>query len=404
MKLGRIAKLFVSSLLVLVLLPLSVQAQDPYAGKLKSYETSVPEERVKVLRLGYSGLLKIEPGDAIFIGDTIKTAEGVKAQLELADGTVITLAPNANLQIKGFMLDKAQGKRNSVLRALKGTFRFMVAKLFRPTPASEQTSWKESQVTIETQNAVAGVRGTEVLQATDKEKTDTIVIEGALNLRSSTMSQRGSVMLGAGQYSSVLPGGNPSQPGPPPPGLQEAMESSTVIVNPIATSSANGGAAKKQPQYTDKDMERDLASGLPLSVVLDKAVEGGMTIQDAVAAALNAGANPASVVYTAITEGYPTNQVVESAIENGAPLSIVLSTALAAGGDKMLVITGAVDAGVPPPAVASTMAAVTTNGTTIDGTTPIVITPSTIIPTTLPGIGGGGGATPSTLPASPYKP
>jgi hypothetical protein len=228
--------------------------------------------------------------------------------------------------------------------------------------------------------------------------------DGVLNVSSSTMSQRGSTMLGGGQYSSVLPGGNPSQPGPPPSGFLNAMQGLTSITNPITTPSGPGTATHKQPQYTDKDMARDLASGLPLSVVLDKAVEGGMTIQDAMGAALTAGADPASVVYAAITEGYPTNQVVESAIENGAPLSIVMSTALAAGGDKMLVITGAVDAGVPPPAVASTMAAVTTGGTVIDGNTTPVVTPTMIIPTTLPGIGGGGGATPSTQPASRYKP
>ena len=394
----------VGAVLLLCLTVFPASAQDPYAGRLRSYEASVPGEKVRVLRLGYSGLLKIEPGDALFVGDTVKTAEGVKAQLELADGTRITLAPNSNIQIKGFMLDRAQGKRNSVMKALKGTFRFVVAKLFRATPASEETGWKDSQVTIETMNAIAGVRGTDWFEKTDQDKTEFVMNDGALNVRSATLSQRGSVMLGAGEYSSVLPGGNPTQPGPPPAGLGDAMLEATTLNNPITTSPANGAAAKKPPQYTERDMARDLASGIPLSVVLDKAVEGGMIIQDAVAAALNAGVAPASVVYTAITEGYPTNHVVEAAIESGAPLSIVLATALAAGGDKMLVITGAVDAGVPPPAVASTMAAVTTNGGAINGSTPIVVTPSTVIPTTVPAIGGGGGATPSTQPASPYKP
>ena len=403
-KRNHIMSALLCSVLFFYLAPRNAMAQDPYAGKLKSYETSVPAEKVKVLRLGYSGLLKIEPDDALFVGDTVKTGSGIKAQIELADGTLITLAPDSNVQIKGFMLDRAQGKRNSVLRALKGTFRFVVSKLFRVTPVSEETSWKDSLVTIETMNAVAGVRGTDWLEVTDKDATSIVMIDGALNVRSATLSQRGSVLLGAGQYSSVRSGGNPTQPGPPPPGLMEELLGATTMNSPITTAARNGRVQKKQPQYTEKDMARDLASDMTLSKVLDKAVEGDMIIQDAIAAALNIGVSPSAVVYTAITEGYPTNHVVEAAVESGAPLSIVLSSALAAGGDKMLVITGAIDAGVPPPVVASTMAAVTTNGGAINGMTPIVITPSSVIPTTLPAIGGGGGATPSTQPASPYKP
>jgi len=384
--------------------PVHSPAQDPYAGNLKSYETAVPGEKVRVVRLGYSGLMKVEPGDALFVGDTVKTGSGVKAQVELADGTIITLAPDSNIQIKGFMLDRPQGKRNSVMRALKGTFRLLVAKMFRPDPAGEETNWKDSQVTVETLNAVAGVRGTEWLQTSDKDKTEYVMLDGVLKVRSSTLSQRGSVMLGAYQYSKVMRDGNPSQPGDIPDGLKEALLASTTMLNPLTSSSANGESSKKPPRYTDKDMARDIAAGIPLHVVLDRAVESGMTIHGAISAALLAGVTPSEVVYTAITEGYPTNQVVEAAVGSGAPLSIVLSSALSAGGDKMLVITGAVDAGVPPPAVASTMAAVTTNGTAVSGDRPIVITPSTVIPTTIPPIGGGGGATPSTQPASPYRP
>lgn len=381
-----------------------VQAQDPYAGKLLSYETDKAYEHVKVLRLGYSGLLSLSPGDALFIGDTIKTGADMRAKLELSDGTIISLAPASSIQIKGHFLDRAQGKRNSVLKAMKGTIRFVVQKLFRATPDGAETNWKNSQVTIETLNAVAGVRGTDFFCITGPDSTEFAVVEGLVNVRSATLSQRGDVPVGSNQISKIRKGGNPSPPALIAPARLDALVRSTSLQQPRSEAPSGRVAKQKLPRYTSKDMARDIASGMVLSDILDKAVESGMTIEEAVQAALDAGVPPALVVYTAIIEGYPVNLVVEAAVENGAPLAIVLSAAVAAGGDKALIIAGATDAGVPPAAVASTMAMISSNGSTLGGSMPVVVTPETVFPATAPPIGGGGGAPPSTQPASPYRP
>jgi hypothetical protein len=380
-------------LLSLILVPRPSAAQSTFAGKLKAYESEQSGGQVKVLRLGHSGLANLRPGDDLFVGDTVKTGPGIKAQIELTDATIITMAPDSNILIKGLMLDRPQGKRNVVMRALKGTFRFVVARLLRMSPESAETAWKDSQFTLETNTMVAGVRGTDFIPVVKKDESEIAVLDGSMNVRSLTPSQRGSVVVGAQQISSVRTGGGPMDPAPLSPDRREALLAATDMKAPITTS--QGPAIGKRCIYGEGEMRRDLATGTALSAALDKAVECGMTIEEAVAAALNAGVSPSAVVYTAITEGYPANKVVESAVLNGAPLRIVTSAALAAGGDKQLVFIGATDAGIPPLAVAGAMSVVIAGG-------PPEAPP--VQATLLMPIGGGGGVTPSDLPASPYRP
>jgi hypothetical protein len=289
------------------------------------------------------------------------------------------------------MLDRPQGKRNVVMRALKGTFRFVVAKIMRMSPESAETAWKDSQFTLETNTMVAGVRGTDFIPVVKRDESEIAVLDGSMHVRGLAPSQRGSVMVGAQQISSVRTGGGPMDPAPLSPDRREALLAATDMKAPITTS--QGPATGKRCIYGEGEMARDVATGMPLNAALDKAVECGMTIEDAVVTALNAGIAPSAVVYTAIIEGYPANRVVESAIMNGAPLQIVMTAALAAGGDKQLVFIGATDAGVPPLAAARMM----TGGP--PEAPPVTVT----LPTPLL-IGGGGGVTPSDLPASPYRP
>lgn len=379
-------------------------AQDPFAGNIRSIESDDPAGHVRIIRLGFTGIVAGRPGVAVFNGDTLKTTEGMKAQIELSDATVITLAPNSSVQIKGHLIDKGQAKRNSVLRTLKGTVRFVVAKLFRSNGAGAEHAWKDSQVTIETQTVVAGVRGTDLVVKAEQAETEVAVLEGVVHVRSSVPSNRGDVVLGANQFSSTRKGGSPSPAAELSAERRNAYLTSTTLERPRKEGDSTT-AQKKQAKYTDKDIARDLAAGLPLGDVLDRAVESGMGIDDAVAGTLNAGASPSAVVYTAIVEGYPVHTVVQAAVENGAPLTLVVSAAIGAGGDRSLVITGATDAGVPPAAVANAVAAAT--GMPLNGGWGGTLTNGNGLPSVIPTpsmpIGGGGGATPSTQPSSPYK-
>jgi hypothetical protein len=386
--------------------PPVASGQDQFVGNVKLVESKDPAEHPHIVRIGYSALIDIKPGGAVFLGDTVKTGEDVKAHIVLSDGSIVIVAPNSSVQMKGYLVDREQGIRNSVMKTLKGTVRFMISRVFRPHAAGSEIKWKDSNVTIETQNAVAGVRGTDFAVISRENDTEIAVLEGAVSVRSSSSSVNGAVMLGADQVTSVKKGKSPEPASALSPARRESLGRLTTLVNPrSAANGANGGAPKKIAKYSDKDVARDLAAGLSLGEVMDKAVESGMPIGQVVTAMLDAGVNPSIVVYTAIIEGYSAKQVVSAAVTYGAPLSVVASAAIGAGADKKVVISGAMDAGAPPAAIATAVANGTAPGAPVYGTSiPLSTTPSALIPAPAPFIGGGGGGTPSTQPASPYKP
>lgn len=403
---GRGAVMHIILLFSLVLsagFPPFASGQDRFVGKVKLVESKDPAQNPRIVRIGYSKLIDVKPGDAVFLGDTVKTGTDVKAQIELSDGSIVTVVPNSSVQMKGHRIDREQGIRNSVMRTLKGTVRFMISKVFRPHAAGSELKWKDSNVTIETQNAVAGVRGTDFAVTSGENDTEIAVFEGAVSVKSSSPSVNGSVMVASGEVLTVAKGKSPSAPAPLSAERKAELERSTTLANPRAT--ANGGPVKKPLKYSDKDVERDLAAGLSLGAVMDKAVESGMPIEQVVTSMLDAGVNPANVVYTAIIEGYSAKTVVAAAIEQGSPLSVVAAAAIGAGADKTAVISGAMDAGAPPAAIATAVANGAAPGAPVYGTSlPLDSTPSALIPAPLPAIGGGGGGTPSTQPSSPYRP
>ena len=396
----------VSLLAICTGFPPAASGQDQFVGNVKFVESKDPAQHPHIVRIGYSALIDIKPGDAVFLGDTLKTGEDVKAQVVLSDGSTIIVAPNSSVQMKGHLVDREQGTRNSVLRTLKGTVRFIISKMFKPHVSGSEMKWKESNVTIETQNAVAGVRGTDLAVISGENNTEIAVLEGAVSVKSSSSSVNGAIMLGADQVTSVKKGKSPDAPSVLSPTRRESLGRLTTLANPRSASNGeNGVAAKKKAAYSDKDVARDLAEGISLGAVIDKAVDSGMPIEQVVAALLDAGVNPSVVVYTAIVEGYSAKQVVSAAVTHGAPLSVVASGALGAGADKTIIISGAMDAGAPPAAIATAVANASASGAPVYGSPlPLTPAPAPLLPAPAPFIGGGGGGTPSTQPASPHKP
>jgi len=405
----RSAVMFFVMLFLFVLsagFPPFASGQDPFVGNVKLVESKDPAQHPHIVRMGYSALISIKPGDAVFLGDTVKTGEDMKAQIQLSDGSIVVVAPNSSIQMKGQLVDREQGVRNYVMKSLKGTVRFMISKLFKPHAAGSDIKWKDSNVTIESPNAIAGVRGTDFVMTNGENDTEIADFEGAVSVKSFSPSVNGVIMLGADQVTTVRKGKSPEPASALSPDRRDALSRLTTLINPIsAESGAQGGAQKKKAKYNDKDVARDLAEGISLGAVMDKAVESGMPIENVVTAMLEAGVNPANIVYTAIAEGYSPKTVVSAAIEQGAPLSVVLAAAIGAGADKTLVISGAQDAGVPPAAIAAAIANGSTPGAPVYGNALLLgSTTLALIPAPPIVIGGGGGATPSTQQASPYRP
>ena len=390
---------------IVLLLPLTAPAADPFVGNIRAIDSADPAAVAKIVRIGYAGIIPGKPGTAVYRGDTVKTGEGVRVQIELTDKSVITVAPNSAVQIKGYQVDTKQGKRTSAMWAPKGTVRFVIAKFFKPHAEGGEIAWKESNVIIESTNAVAAVGGTDFAVTSKRSQSEISVFEGAVSVRHASPAQKSEAMLGEGQFSTVTRNLPPSPPAALSPEQRDALEKATTLVNPRTTAEAMKGPAPQKKQCDSQDVAKDLSAGVPLGDVIDKFVACGLPLADVIAAALDAGVNPSTLVYTAVTEGYSAKEVVTAAVEQGAPLNAVVAAAIGAGADKNMVISGALDAGVPPAVIATAVAAATSPSAPVYGATvPMDSSPASIIPEPPVSIGGGGGGTPSTQPASPYRP
>ncbi len=381
----------------------SASANTTFAGNIKIIEGETPAEYVKIVRPGFTKILSGKPNDALFEGDTIKTGNGVKVQLELSDQTLISLAPNSNIQLKGYMAVKTESRRNSVLRLLKGTARFIVAKLFRVNGNGERP-WSHTSVTIETINAVAGVRGTDLFVSSEGNETEVAVLEGAVAVKSTDIRFYGEVYLGQNQVSRTQWGNAAGEATQLPEERKELLlKMTTVSMNSASQRGEDAGKKHLKLKYDKNAIARDLAAGIHLSKIIDSAVESGMPLEEVIPALMESGALPAVVIYTCIQEGFPVSKIVETAILAGTPADTVVTASLSAGADQQLIIVGLQMANISSADIALLLA----NASAIDymslsGAESGSPTPSSVLPDAPLSIGGSaGGGTPS---ASRYKP
>jgi hypothetical protein len=372
------------------------------AGNMRLVEGVTLTEALMIVRAQYGSIMPARPGDAVFIGDAVKTGERVKATVELGDNTVLTIAPESAVQISGLHIDRVATSRKVVLKVLKGTVRFAVPGEYRSSPGAAEKPWKDSSVVIETVNAVATLRGTDVIVTVTPTDVEIAVLEGIVGVRSALPGARDEVVLKADQISTTGKGSIPGPVSNLAAERRDLLVRRTTLEKGVAEMQALPARSKPAKTYTQNDIARDIAAGVTISGTIDRAVESGMAPEAAVAAVIAAGVSADAVVYTAIQGGYSPSKVVQSALGSGAPSALVFSAALAAGADRQQVMEGAQSAGMPAAAIAGSMASATSGDVrTLGASGASAATPLSVIPPVVVPIGGGGGATPS---ASPYKP
>jgi hypothetical protein len=88
-------------------------------------------------------------GAAVGQGDTLETREGARLEIRFADGSVLRLGPGAKLQLSEAHFGGRAGRKLSA--------RLFLGKLWAKVTSAIQG---EQKFQVETENAVAGVRGT----------------------------------------------------------------------------------------------------------------------------------------------------------------------------------------------------------------------------------------------------
>jgi FecR protein len=145
-------------------------------------------------------------GDPVQVGDAVRTGPDGRARLVFQDDTVLNVGNSSFLVVDRQVFDPEKEGSRSLLKLLRGRVRALVSDYYS-TPGSSYE--------IETDTAVAGVRGTEFIVNYDPEQflTEVIGVSGTVQVNSVLDRARRGVYVTAGELSTVRRG---QFPGPPP--------------------------------------------------------------------------------------------------------------------------------------------------------------------------------------------
>jgi hypothetical protein len=196
------------------------------------------EGQAEVQRAGAAAWAALKPGDAVQLGDQVRTAEGSKLKLLFRDDSVLTLAPGSLLKVD----EQVVGTTAPVSRfsLFLGTIRTIVTDRYGAAGARFE---------VETPTAVAGVRGTGFITAYDASREETTVL-GLFDTTGvrAKIDPGGTreVRIGPGQMTTVGRGSYPMRPVATPEGTLRSFTGSTEVRG--AKPGAKGGkGAAAQP-------------------------------------------------------------------------------------------------------------------------------------------------------------
>jgi hypothetical protein len=199
-------------------------AEAQVAGQIAGKITKV-EGRVDILRAGAAAAVPVKMGDAVNVGDILRTKSDGKAEITFIDNTAMTVGPRSRLGIDEYLYKPDEQQRSASLKIYRGRTGFQIPKPVYPAEGSK--------FEMKTKTAVAGVRGTEGIIHTDGVER-VYVKDGVIEFK----NPLGSVIVSKGEVGEVFAGRAPverpysereyqqqeRQVTPAPPGRAEAPE------------------------------------------------------------------------------------------------------------------------------------------------------------------------------------
>jgi len=203
-------------------------------------ETSAAEFKkihrvVDVFRSGGKKAIVVAVGATVAVGDIVRTGRRSRAQLQLADGSVLNIGSLTKIQIGEFSFDAERKIRKSSISDFRGKVRAAVSK----------STNKNSFFEIKTPGAVAAVRGTGFgVDAISPRETIVVTYTGAVQVSNRHGSpQQKPVIVRKGQYTRVVSTQAPTTPAAAPKKILQNMTSGTQQVSSSSSSGSGGGAA-----------------------------------------------------------------------------------------------------------------------------------------------------------------
>jgi hypothetical protein len=139
-------------------------------------------------------------GSPLAVGDTVVTADGAKVDLRFVDGSLLTVGPSSQVRISHYAPATGNGQGEALMSLLSGIVKLIV---------NDGSHW--SRFAVESETAVASVRGTEWLVDAGPGTTAVFVLRGSVEVAGRD-SQDGLVTLGPGQGTDVRESTPPTIP------------------------------------------------------------------------------------------------------------------------------------------------------------------------------------------------
>lgn len=173
------------------------------------------EGKVELLRQGRPPAVPARVQDPVAAGDAVRTAAEARAQIRLADDSILTLAPGSLVTIEAFLYERETGVRKAVLQVLRGLVHCAVEKIFKV---------ERPDFLLKTHTAVLGVRGTRWYTLLGARYTAAYGESGTLEVGSLFPDITRTVLVRGGEMSSVPLKEPPATPRRYPPAMLDLLK------------------------------------------------------------------------------------------------------------------------------------------------------------------------------------
>ena len=185
----------------------------------------------RVTAISASGERPLTKGAEIGNGDTIRTADGSRAQVRFSDGALVSLQPRSEFRIDNYEFSgKEDGQEKGFFSLLKGGLRTITGFIGR----THRNNYK-----VSTAVATIGIRGTEyTVQVEEDGTTQVHTGEGLIEISGTA----GSLLLASGESGIVRPD-TPPQRTEIRPQLPLSEQVQDPSLQPVVSSSENRDAS-----------------------------------------------------------------------------------------------------------------------------------------------------------------
>lgn len=165
------------------------------------------EGRVDVLKTGSNAAIQVKQGDSVDVGDIYRAKSNGRAEITFANNNLLKIAPNTRIEIQEAMF---QGDKNiSVVKLHRGRVQAISSEEFvkKVSSLAEQNKFE-----VHTPNAVAGIRGSNMVVGFLRGVTSTLFLKGFGYQYNPNDPQKRTITLTQGQISFVITITSPPTP------------------------------------------------------------------------------------------------------------------------------------------------------------------------------------------------